>query len=297
MVNVNHLAKIFLVVCLSHAPAFAQTTSQPASTPTTSPPAQDPAVAQANQQIDQVIYSERFSHAIPQTKWEEKNPKQPDSNGFWEKFWRWVSQWFKPSMDNGSDIGVTFGTILKGMLLLALLGGVVWLLLQYETWLPWLKGRAIRPRQRDKARVNQLDTPLPTSLWQGLPDSKSHFVEAVRQALHAKNWLLALSLLYRGTLREVLQVHELPITHASTEQQCAWLLDQAQYKQPHEAEYFQQLVALWSQMAYSKAVLPAQAQADFAQRIEQLLTTWQTLYMHAQRPPKKIAFGNQVGAI
>lgn len=262
-----------------------------ASTAKANPPRQKPSeqpsnqthLQQSQQQMDKVVYGEQFSKAIPQTRWERKNPKQDD--GFWQTFWETLIRWLTPSPTrNGSlGLGVIFALIVKGLLLLALLGGVIWLLIRYQTWLPHIN-RRWRRRGSQQATITMFDdAQLP--LWHDLPPNHQ-LVAAVQQAITQQAWQQALSLLYRGTLREVATIHDLPITHATTEQQCVWLLNHSKHQaqsraktQPDEAVFLQELIKLWLPVVYGKITIADSQSNEFRGQIEQLLSMWQRLYV------------------
>lgn len=240
----------------------------------------------SRQQIRDIIYDESFSRAIPQTRWVEKNPKPKTQSSFarlWERFIEWLQS---SNGTSATGMGALLALLLKIAVLLALLAFVVWLYLRRDIWLKWF-GIHIAPRQARKTA--QLETQIivsPKTAWQGLP-AKAQLADAVRHALSRHDYVQALSLLYRGTLRELLQRHELPITQATTEQQCAWLLAQAVHKQTDEARYFHDLVRLWSLLAYGEdktraTTVNAQMTEKATEKIEQLLNVWQRLYLANQ---------------
>lgn len=280
------------------------TASLVASTPTTEPKlnagtakiastvSPNPQITQSQRQIDQIIYGNQFSKAIPQTRWEKIEPEKKQKDDFWQRL---MDKLFKNrNSENRDNSGVVFGTIIKVIVLMALFAFIAWLLLQHEKWLPWFRRHATWYRPRAKATLSELEQPVQIPLWQNLP-AHQQLVAAVEQALAAQDWLQALSLLYRGTLREVIHIHDLPITRATTEQQCEWLLAQAKHRQADEASYFKALVSLWSQVAYGKLQVSTEAAPAFRQQIIELLNTWQRLY--ANTKPRRITHDdNQSGS-
>lgn len=253
--------------------------SHPVNTTKTTPAP----VLESRQQIHDIIYDDSYSRAIAQTRWVEKNPK-PKTKGFIERLWEQFIKWLESSNASGAvGMGVWLAVLLKVAVLLVLLAFVVWLYLRRDIWLKWFGIHVATRQARKTAKLETQVMLSPKSVWQGLP-AKAQLADAVRHALSQRDYVQALSLLYRGTLRELLQRHELPITQATTEQQCAWLLAQAVHKQADEANYFHALVRLWSQFAYGEntahsTTVNTDITQKVAEKIEQLLNTWQRLYL------------------
>lgn len=305
----------------AHAPATATSPNASTILPTASTPhstiiPSPHAVQKAQDSVNQIIFDTRYSHAIPQTRWEPTDTHKKSSA--WQTFWENLIKHLKPSSSANSshmDSGAILGAMIKTVVLLALLVAIVWLIIQRQKWLPWLKSRQFGQRKKQTASVTAFEQRLPPSIWQQLP-AKSQLSHAVQQAIDSHNWQLALSLLYRGTLREVVALYDLPITQASTEQQCTWLLEQANYRRDFdtnastksldEAEFFIQLVELWSQIAYGNAAnfsgfdnaanqlnnQIASNEPNLRQPIERLLTLWQQLYLQPVQHPRLPASPN-----
>lgn len=232
------------------------------------------------QQIDEIVYSDNFSKTTQITEWREKQPKtyeESSSNSvlgeMLEKFFQWVfGGALKGSNFNFVEI---ISIITKTTILLLLLVFFIWLFKKREVWLAWFSRFTFN--HKDTIEQVNFSKKLP-STWQELPE-KSVLVNFVQQAINQGNFLLALSVLYRGTLREIIQLHDLSITQSSTEQQCIWLLTQARNKQPDEAQFLQDLVQIWSKIAYGQRLPSSQQLPTFIQNIQSLLVTWQKLYL------------------
>lgn len=233
------------------------------------------------QQIDEIVYSDNFSKTNQITEWREKQPKTYEENSsnsvlgeILEKFFQWVfGGALKGSNFNFVEI---ISIITKTIILLLLLVFFIWLFKKREVWLAWFSRFTFNHKDMMIEQVN-FSKKLPLT-WQELPE-KSVLVNFVQQAINQGNFLLALSVLYRGTLREIIQLHDLPITQSSTEQQCIWLLTQARNKQPDEAQFLQDLVQIWSKIAYGQRLPSSQQLPTFIQNIQSLLVTWQKLYL------------------
>ncbi|MFW2176991.1 MULTISPECIES: hypothetical protein [unclassified Moraxella] len=252
----------------------------------------DKTLTTSQQQLQKILRSEDFSHAKPTSKWVEKTPKpkhktQHTTPSWWDNFWQKVGDWFKGGSKNnaeGFDMGALLGGLFKGLVLLALLGFFVWLFRYRERWLAWFSRLSQRGAKVSSANISHYLTERQQPLWHDMPP-RSQLAQAVRDLLARQAWLPALSLLYRGTLREILQRHELPITKATTEQQSSWLLTKARTRTPQEAEYFNALVGVWSQVAYGQKMPHPQdstAVQQLSERLNQLLRQWQALYESAR---------------
>lgn len=243
-----------------------QTVSATVASITPSTSAND-VVLQQRQQVNDAMFANDFTIITPKTRWQRKEEHTTNIE---------ISDAPASNIDFSKIIEV-FSIIIKTFLVGLLLGFCYWLYLKRDIWLAWF-ARLSRPSATTKkVDVNAHISWQLAPMWQGLPE-KSDLVNVVRQHLANQNWLLALSILYRGTLREILSLHDLAITRATTEHQCQWLLQKAETCQPQEAVYFQSLVKIWSQLAYGKKMPNVENMAKFNQTIEILLNQWQQLY-------------------
>lgn len=256
----------------------------------------DPAIltpTQSRQSVKEIVSDKAFSQKIDTTKWVENHPKTQANMGqasAWQRFWRWVFEHLGKDGSESLNLGNVIAMVVKIALLLGLLGFVLWLIKHRDTWLDWFRRVARLPTGATSGKIAPHIAMQRAPIWQGLPE-RHQLVAAIHQALQQQAWLVALSLLYRGTLREILSFHELPITRATTEAQCRWLLNQAPSRRPDEAQFFTQLVAVWSQVAYGqhypKSPVSPTDPAHFAQTVLALTQDWQRLYLQAS-PPHKV---------
>lgn len=256
---------IIIALCgMTNLALAEQTASTPMPTNNT-----EAMVIDNRQKINDIIFSKDYTIVTPNTRWQQKETPTNTNNDHQI-----------PSRSDGIDlsnfIDIVSSTV-KMILILMLIGFFYWLYLKREIWLAWFANISRNKKGAKKLKVNQHLSPALTPMWYGLPE-REQLVNTVRQALLEKNWLLALSILYRGTLREILPLHDLPITKASTEQQCQWLLQKAETCQPQEANFFKSLVNLWIKIAYGKQLPNQEQEQPFSQHIEQLLNEWQQLY-------------------
>ena len=277
---------IMLMLPLSEAYASENppaTTVIAISAPVSPPVTPNSVTAQTRDQIAKIVFDDNFSKKTQSKVWKEKHPKQKPTPSWLQK---WLENFFKnkptSSSSNASDTASLMGLIAKILALLALLAAMVWIAKNAQTWLAWfswIKTRRAnsRPDPKIASHYRQAFAPL----WQGLPD-KSTLSQFVKVTATQGDWLLALSTLYRGTLREIVDIYDLPITRATTEHQNAWLL-QKRTAQPAETAFFQELIALWSNVAYGQ-FRPQTADSDqtatFTQTIHQLASTWDSLYLN-----------------
>lgn len=240
------------------------------------------------QQINNIIFSSEFSNQQQTTSWERKKPKAQEvqqNNRFLEALAEIISDILNTifgSAVRNFDVVNFLAIMIKTILLLLLLAFFIWLYKKRQIWQAWFRKLN---KQLSRTTIVTVTThtpqPLPT-MWQDLPD-KAHLANFIRQLLHQQQWLKALSVLYRGTLREMIMVHGLSITKASTEQQCLWLLKQSATASVQEAQFFQGLVEIWSQTAYGKRQPSTLELSEFFRQINQLIEMWERLYMPVQR--------------
>lgn len=230
--------------------------------------------AQTREQVSKIVFADDFSKKVQNKHWQRKHPLDfPDLKRE------------KPTRANKNSAEIV-GLIVKIMALMALLAGIVWVVKNADTWLAWFQGSKGRRRQSlPNADIASHYRQAFAPIWQGLPE-KSQLTAFVKEAVAKGDWLLALSTLYRGTLREIVDIYDLPITRATTERQGEWLL-QKQNAQPQETQFFQQLVEIWAKVAYGQQRPNHEQVSAFSQIINQLATTWDSLYLHRQSPLEK----------
>ena len=209
--------------------------------------------------IAEVLANEDFTHHV-----EEYQEWVPEENGWVERLGEWLGDhWFSGS---GGDAGAGAGAAavgglfkLIGILALLLLAVVLVILM-----VNLVRGRSIKEGPREKV----LKRPPPKVVMgmevtpESLPD------DLLGQARH--HWQsgqsrLAMSLLYRGALTNLITEQEVAIESSNTEAEC---LAQVKSAAPGKlTDYFQQLSRQWMKAAYSKEEVAAEA-------FESLCVTW-----------------------
>lgn len=217
-------------------------------------------------ELNTLLQSELYSRSYEDKRWESrhKNEQKQSDDGWFLKF-------LEALFGNGIN-GSWLGVIGKGLALL-LLAAIVYLVVKnldkFKNFVPQnlARARPVANRRLVKEQVYDMSA--------GLPD-RQYLIAEVERCLAQGQFVVALSLLYRGTLRELLLVHELPITHSQTEVQCQNMLRQARQVHPSESKFFEMLVALWQMSAYGKR-LPS----DAKQKIQALSQNWQRIYLNS----------------
>lgn len=260
----------------------------PSTTPDPATLENSKATTQTREQMAKIIFDDDFSKKTQNKVWKEKNTAPREKS--------WLEKWLENrlknrdssshSSDNAQETASLIGLIAKVIALSALMAGIFWIVKNADTWLAWFQGSKSRRRQSlPNADVASHYRQAFAPIWQGLPE-KSRLTELVKEAVAKGDWLLALSTLYRGTLREIVDIYDLPITRATTERQGEWLL-QKQNVQPQETQFFQQLIDMWAKVAYGQQRPNSEQVSSFSQTINQLATTWDSLYLHRQSPLEK----------
>lgn len=158
--------------------------------------------------------------------------------------------------------------VLEVLAWLAVAALVAWLIVQFNRY----KDR-LGPRQPRAGKIDmQPRRPVDLGIVQAhtLP---ADIVQAVRAALAQGQIREAVSLLYRGSLRELVQQHALEVESSATEGEC---LSQVRAQRPaEEAAFFTQLTQAWIQVAYAGKV-------PGLQQLDVLLAEWQRVFGDTQ---------------
>lgn len=226
------------------------------------------------QELSDIITSKSYSRTTTQSRWKRNEPKQSKEPS---KFVEWLGKWLEKIFGDVDMTGISqgVGVIGKGVALLFLLGLAWWLYKTRKIWLVWLQSFK-HPNLSKNSPVAPASVGCPDEVtWTDLPES-SKLVVFLKSLLGQGLWLPALSVLYRGTLREMGVRHHLPIDHHQTEDECAWLLAQSQ-ADSHEREYFEQLIKLWRASAYGQKIPQGVTKGDYGDILE-LVELWAKLY-------------------
>ncbi|WP_066800892.1 DUF4129 domain-containing protein [Moraxella oblonga] len=282
----NDVKKVLLVsICLCLGQGLIQSSFANSSNFTTSAPVSDqvkPADMDTGKQnhtqkatqnvhimLSDIITDESYSRTIHQTKWVYNDPPKPVSDEHADIDLNWLAKLIQSVFTLSKHVGVFGKTI--AILFLVLLAW--WLYRTRDYWLSWVEKLA--PIM--KKRTPQIDhvPHIAQDVWAELPPT-DELVAYVQKLLQKSEYLLALSVLYRGTLRELNAHHALAIDKHQTEDECAWLLAKSPAS-PQESAYFAKLVALWRICAYGQKFAPQLADGNGHQVFE-LAQSWSALY-------------------
>lgn len=219
-------------------------------------------VAAFNDDFTALLESDAYSDHFEYSKWQRK-PKDYEALDLPERN--------LPDIDLGfiANLWQSLAIMIKTILLLLLAACVLWLL-RYYNKLSLITDKLLPSRSAS--------LPLPNFsrqlyLFDDLPEHHA-LADVVAAHIARGEYLLALSMLYRGSLRVMKLKFDLPISHSETEQQCQALLHRARHQHPDELKFFDALVRLWQQAAYGKR-LPA---GDVKGELTVLLSAWRRLY-------------------
>lgn len=215
------------------------------------------------EELDALLKSDSYSRSYESKGWERKNPpKQTNMDNSWLDGLLRFLEFFGV---NSGLIGV-IGKVLALLLLAVIVYFVVKNLDKLKNLSYQAFGRSPPVATRHiKENLPDMDADLP---------DRHHLVAQIEYYLNQGQFVMALSLLYRGTLRELSFVHELPIARSQTEQQCQNMLLQAKKIHPNETKFFETLIGLWQMSAYGHR-LPN----DIKQQILGLSQNWQRIYL------------------
>lgn len=150
----------------------------------------------------------------------------------------WLSnfQWIADAMQG-------FANLIQWLLWVMAAILVVVIVLAIHKFLPENVRATLLPRTRMEKETSFVAHPLTTNLPDNIPD-------AARKALKSGNKREALSLLYRGAIRALINEHQLPVPKGATEAECLNLVKTSADDTQKTA--FQSLVIHWQQTAYAK---------------------------------------------
>lgn len=221
-----------------------------------------------NQMVADILKSQAYSTTYESKQWQKikqdnpvKEPKQDNTkpNGLIKH------------LENLSEyIGVAGKVILIG-----LLGIIVYVLIKNADKLRVVLDK-LPKKLTHSTTMRAFDKPF--SAFYDLVAHDKIF-ETVKQLICAGEYLQALSMLYRGTLRAVDLAYELDITHSQTEAMCQKLL--SSHANQNEQLFFNHLVMLWQAVAYGKK-LPS----DIQTQLYKLLAGWQACYVDDRQGDK-----------
>lgn len=218
--------------------------------------------------LSDIITDESYSRPIQKTEWVRNKPLAPVSDEYVDMDLNWLEKLIRGIFSVSEYVGVFGKTV--AILFLVLLAW--WLYRTRDYWLAWVERLA--PMMKRTPQITHAPH-IAQDVWAELPPS-DELVAHVYELLQQGEYLLALSVLYRGTLRELNAHHALAIDKHQTEDECVWLLAKSPAT-PQESAYFGKLVALWRACAYGKALSDEVAQSG-GRPVHELTESWSALY-------------------
>lgn len=217
--------------------------------------------AEFNREFNEFLLSDRYSRQSTESYWHKKNeapePKDPPDLSWLE--------WLDDLADGLDGIVEGLSFLLK-LILVGLLLLVVWWLFRHRKVFVALAQKFTKPKRTTISPQTRHYRPSET-----LPDD-DELARLIEQFIGQGEYQKALSLLYRGSLRALSLVHELPITDSQTERQCQELLAHARTRTPDEVRFFDGLVQAWQHSAYGR-IMPSDGE------VRTLFGVWRTLYL------------------
>lgn len=245
------------------SPTANQTAGQTPSPPTFSP-------EQSSTQLDDILTSDTYSNKSIRSEWVLKEPKETK-----ERDLSWLGRLLETLAEWGEALSGVVGVFGKTVALIGLALFAYWLYRTRETWLSWL-GKLNYGKANPTAKIALSHKSVRP--WDKDLPPKHELMAFLSELLYRHQWLMALSVLYQATLRELGTQHRLPIDKHQTEDECLWLLQRCQDAGDKEQRYFKELVGLWRASAYGKRLPVGVSNQDYSQ-IRALMQAWQLLYL------------------
>ena len=226
--------------------------------------------AAIRQELQAIITSADYAESKEVKSWQPiEKPASPK-----EQELSWLGKLLKWLFGSQADSGTAafLSLLLKALLVLALLAFIVWVAKRagyLQGWVGTIKSRV--------ARSSRIEAYNPESLaqrWQALP-AHEQIPAAVAEHLQQGELTTAASILYRGSLRWLMQTQQITIAPAMTEKQC--LAQIQQLTDSGQPTYIRTVIQLWVQAAYDSAadaVTDRQHSAMLAAQIREVSNHW-----------------------
>ncbi len=204
------------------------------------------------QQLADILTSDQYSNSEEITTRVPKIPEESDDSSWLADFLGELLDWLFDfdAPENLIEIG---SMLLKGLLIVALLLAIVWVIKNSEGLLGWIQQKSWR-LSKHKIQIEDYQQSHLAQGWENLPEHQQ-IVEVVRQLLMNNQYLPAMSILYRGSLRWLNENKLLAISPANTEMQCLnhiKRIQQIHTINTHSAEYIIDIIRQWIPIAYDE---------------------------------------------
>lgn len=227
--------------------------------------------------LNATLLSDEYSQMHTYSKWVPKTkPSTTDYEPDYEPSWlENILQVISDILESLSGAGDVVAVALKAMLILLLLAFFYWVYKRRAVIGAWLTHSL--PNHKTHAHLTAKSKNRQTPLA-----DDEILANEIKNALAQKNYVLALSLLYRSSLRAMQLNHDLPITKSDTEARCQALLATAQQTHRDELPYFNRLVWLWQRCAYGSLGTTDDKTDTVGDEAVALFGDWQRIYqMHS----------------
>lgn len=210
-----------------------------------------PTVAKAKELIAEVKGHEDFGYTTEKRvlRFKERPDKNSDPSEFEPPEWLKNLGWLPNALHGLANMLQWILWVLAAFLIVIAVMAIM-------KFLPENVRATLKPRSGVKERVKFEVHPLTTNLPEDIPG-------AANNALNSGNKREALSLLYRGAIRALINQHQLPVPKGATESECLSLVG-AKAAQTQKSA-FKSLVSHWQQTAYARVDHDEQSIASLIQ--------------------------------
>lgn len=219
---------------------------------------------QFKQHFDNELLSDKYSEITTTKHWQKQETPLPEMN--YDPDLNWLDKLLRTFGEMMEGFIPLLSALVKGLLVLALLWFFYWLFQKRGEIGNWVGERLPNKTSKTSQHTRQKYKESPLA-------DDDELTSQIKQAIFDKHYVLALSLLYRSSLRAMAIDHELPIKKSDTELACQRLLASAKRTHQGELPYFNRLVLLWQTSAYGER-LPA----DVDSQLASLFADWQRIY-------------------
>ncbi|MBS9780708.1 MAG: hypothetical protein KGV51_08790 [Moraxellaceae bacterium] len=208
-------------------------------------------------------YSDRHEIQVPKPK----DPPDIDMETSWIK--KLLDLLFDHKIPDVTLDLIVIG--LKGLAVLTLVLITVWIIKNSDSFIGWIEKQSWRKNKKYQVKIDDYQQAHLAQGWEGLPPHQQ-ISQVVKQLILEGNYLPAMSILYRGSLRWLNDTNCLLISPAETELQCIehiHKVQQNQFLNKHSGQYICQIIQAWIPIAYQGQTTANQ------QNLLQITDAWQ----------------------
>lgn len=233
---------------------------------------------QVRDELVHIITSDDYAKANDVQRW-QRIPKDKKNNAdltWLEKILRWI---FDNNSDTESESSLAIlSFIFKLLLVAALIAFIIWVIRRAGYLSGWIN--QVKIRSKRQSHVEDYNPQVLPQSWEQLPEH-TQIPKAVIELLDDGQLTKAMSMMYRGSLRWLVQAEHVDIIPATTEKQCLQQIQRLKGldintsldRATHPYGYISKIIQLWIRVAYDNQK-SEEATANIQAQLRQLIQSW-----------------------